>query len=331
MCDDKQKGRFKAINIIDLQSIGMDTIIPESDLTIQTNDKIVQYKYIEPEDERYDLIFKPGCFAIVNTSAGAILKPFNLRDYNLLKTIDNTSIILQEASKFFSRVHVYEQLKRDPKRAILLCSDPGVGKSAAINEVCKTFLNEEGTVVMIWDTTSISATAVNKMFLLNGKFREDVKKLILVIEDIDGGSIDQYSGGPRGADSSLLNLLDGVGQPFQNIPTFIISTTNNPETSVQALIDRPGRFDKVMTLKTPDEKECVDLLKFIKETDSLTEDEYKAAELASKSKFSIAHIQECVVRSMLDDVSVLEATLQLIEHKKKFKEGFRQAANKMGL
>ena len=70
--------------------------------------------------------------------------------------------------------------------------------------------------------------------------------------------------------------------------------------------------------------------KFITKQDELSEDDVKAMELASKNEFSIAHIQECVVRSLIDDISVLESTQQLVDHKKKFKNSFQDVKAGLG-
>jgi SpoVK/Ycf46/Vps4 family AAA+-type ATPase len=318
----EDQGKFKWLKATKLEDLidGTAKEIPESDLTIQTDTHIVQMEYIDPEDTRRQTIIKPGCFSIEDTSAGIQLNKFELKHYELLETIDNTSVILSEVNKFYGKLDVYKKLGKDPKRALLMASPPGVGKTAAINKVCVNFLKDPGTTVIVWDTSDVRSSSVNKFFLNNSKFQKKVKKLILVMEDIGGGSTDGYEG-PRGADSSLLNLLDGVGTPFQGIPTFILATTNNPENSVAALIDRPGRFDKVVTMKTPGVKECSALLEFIVKRES-TEAEKAAAKLAAKNEFSIAHIQESLVRSMIDDISIMEATKQLVEHKKLFKKAF---------
>ena len=198
----------------------------------------------------------------------------------------------------------------------------------------KSSLEDKGTAAVIWDTSEIRASSVNKFFLSRSKFHKDVKRLILIIEDIEGGtSEDDYSS--KGINSSLLNFLDGVGNPFKGIPTFIIATTNNPERSVGALIDRPGRFDKVIEMKTPNAKECGELLEFIigdKDRIKAEKGLNEAAELSAKNEFSIAHLQESVVRSMLDDISVLDAVKQLVEHKKRFKEAFaKKPKGRLGL
>lgn len=323
-----KSGFFKVKSITDIDDLKVDSKIPESDLTIQEKGKIVQFDHVEPEEERPAEIIKPGSYTLEDTSFGIKLKKMPLRNYNLLKSIDNTSAILSEVQKFVDKVKVYEELGRDPKRALLLCSPPGVGKTAAITDVCQTFLKNKRTSVVTWDTSATRSSSINRFFLQYSEFAKNVDLFIFVMEDIGGGTVEENHG-PRGTDSSLLNLLDGIGNPFKGVPTFIIATTNNPEQSVGALIDRPGRFDKVIELKTPSEKECLELLAFISKK-QLTDEEKEAAKLAAKNGFSIAHLQEVVVRSRLDDISMLTATKQLVKHKERFKNAF-QDVKRLGI
>ena len=321
-------GFFKLKKITDVSKLKEGDKIPESDLTIQEKSKILQFDHVEPDDETPATIIKPGSFAIEDTAMGVKLKKMQLRSYNLLKSVNNTQQILDEANKFFSKISAYHDLGRDPKRAALLCSPPGVGKTAAITDVCQEFLKDKGTCVITWDTSSVRSSSVNRFFLQHSEFHKGVKRLIFIMEDIGGGTVEDHHGS-RGADSSLLNLLDGIGSPFKGIPTFIIATTNNPEQSVGALIDRPGRFDKVIELKTPSAAECRELLAFISKR-VLTEEELEAADLAAKNQFSIAHLQEVVVRSLLDDVSMMTVTKQLIKHKERFRNAF-QDVKRLGM
>ena len=319
------KGKFVVRKITSLKDLKEKSELPQSDLTIQLTkeDAIIQFDYEENENEETPKIqIKPGCFNFSYEKSELVLKKIELREYKLLKSIDSSKIILAEADKFFSRLHVYEKRKREPKRAILLCSLPGAGKSSNVNTVCRQFLKEPGTTVIIWDTSSIKSSEVNEFFINDSVFAKDVKKLILVIEDIEGGVTENDGGYRKTSESSLLNLLDGVGRPFKGVPTFIMGTTNNPENSVGALVDRPGRFDKVIELKTPNAKEFMDLLKFMLEKDVLDEKEIKSAEIAAKNVFSIAHLQECVDRCDLDDITIDEAVDQLVNHKKRFKDAF---------
>lgn len=321
-------GFFKVKKITKLADLEVGHKIPESDLTVQNESMMYQFDHVEPDDEKPAETIRPGSFSIEDTPMGVKLKKIKLRNYSLLKSIDNTAQILSEASKFFQKLEVYKGLNRDPKRALLLCSPPGVGKTAAITDVCQEFLKDKNTSVVTWDTSAVRSSSVNRFFMQHSEFSKKVERFIFVMEDIGGGTVEDHHGS-RGADSSLLNLLDGIGNPFKGVPTFIIATTNNPEQSVGALIDRPGRFDKVIELKTPSETECVDLLAFISKRE-LSKEETEAAKLAAKHGFSIAHLQEIVVRSLLDDTSMMAVTKQLVKHKERFKNAF-QDVKRLGI
>lgn len=329
--------KFKLAQVTKIQDI-IDkkvTVIPESDVLFQTQEYVIQFAEDKQEDDDVNkIIINPGCFSFVNLPmAGLALSKFELRDYNLLLNIDNTKLISEEMVKFFNKVDLYKKLNRTPKRSVLLCSLPGVGKTSTISRVAKDFLEkDEGTCVIIWDTSEFNAPSINNFFLKKSTFSEKVTKLILIIEDIEGGSHDSSSSGRFSSSSSLLNFLDGVGEPFKGIPAFTIATTNNPEKSVGALIDRPGRFDKVLELKTPNAKEAQELLKYIGKIEDLDEDQITACELAASNEFSIAHIQEIVIRSLIDDKSILEVTKELVNHKKRFKNAFiNSPIRKIGL
>lgn len=317
----ENEGFFKVKKITNIKDLDENSTIPESDLTVQEHGKIYQFSYEEPKDDK-KIEIKPGSFSLEERSGSVIMSKTEIREHKLLKSVLNTSIILKEAEKFEKKIDSYYRAKgRDPKRAILMCSPPGVGKSAAISDVARMYLKRPGTCVCIWDTSAIRSSDVSKFFLQKSEFTDEVKMFIFIIEDIEGGSIeDDY--GPKTTHSSLLNLLDGVGVPFKGVPTFIMATTNNPEKSVGPLIDRPGRFDKVIELSTPKEAECVELLKFMLDKKKLSNDELKAAAKAAKCQFSIAHLQEVVDRMFLDDIDILESTDQLAKHKERFQNGF---------
>jgi hypothetical protein len=303
--------------------------IEESDLSFQTETTLYQFDIAE-EPKRQLVKIKTGVYSLEATSSGILPTEMELREYHLLDSISNAKTIMNEGDKFFSKLDVYTELKLEPKRAVLLYSQPGVGKTSSINAVCKKYLKEEGTVVHIWDTSSVRASDVSQFYLNDSEFDSSVKRLILVIEDIGGSSSEDDHYSPRSASSSLLNLLDGIGRPFKGVPTFIIGTTNNPEKSVGALIDRPGRFDKVIEVPAPSESECKELLSFYLNRE-INEEEQEAAKVAAKNKFSIAHLQEAITRTKLDDISVKEAVIQLAEHKAKVKKAFANVNDRLGL
>lgn len=310
----------KRITSIEDLISGKAQFIPESDITFQTKDQIIQLDLHDEAKTKDKYVIKSGVFIFESTNSGMILSPIELRRNKVLESIGATDEILKEGDKFFNRLDIYERRSLIAKRAILLMSAPGIGKTAAINLTCHKYREKDDkTCVIVWNTASIKSRDVLDFLMADSEFK-DVSKLIMIMEDIGGGSVDEYDG-PKGVDASMLNLLDGVGNPFQNVPTFIIATTNHPEQVAEALIDRPGRFDKCLELKSPSQDEAVQLYKFFLDKE-LDDDTLKAAEIAAKNKFSIAHISESITRSELDDTTVLEAVNSLVEHKKKFKKAF---------
>jgi ATP-dependent 26S proteasome regulatory subunit len=195
-----------------------------------------------------------------------------------------------------------------------------LGKSSSIEKFCGDAMNEDaGTVVMIWPTSEIEADSLVRFLTARSEYTAECSRLILIIEDIGGGERDGDHG-RSGVDSGLLNLLDGVGVTFR-LPTFIIATTNHPENLLESLADRPGRFDLMMELNPPTPDERALLLAFIAKRE-LTADEIEAVKQVGANEFSIAHLEECVVRAELHDKTYPEVIKELIEHSKKYKKGF---------
>jgi hypothetical protein len=310
-----QKTRFDALVKGDVVEL------PESDLCFQNNEDIIQFKYLRPdEDKKYEI--KPGIYTLADSPSGINLLKTELQNEPLLETIDNTSKIIAEARKFFSKLHVYEKRGRAKKRGVLLYSKPGMGKTQAIKKFCRDFCSEDpGTVVFIWPTSAVEADSVSRFLTTQSEYVPECTRLILIVEDIGGGERD----GDRGrmaVDSGLLDLLDGVGVTFK-LPTFIVSTTNHPENLMESLANRPGRFDLKMELKPPRYEERVALLAFIAQKE-LNEEERDCLKLKGSEEFSIAHLTEVVIRSELDDKSYADVVKELIEEAKQFKKGFEE-------
>lgn len=323
-------GKFTLVKKTEFKDLaeGMVIELPESDLAIQNEQFLLQFKYERPEqEEKYEI--KPGIYRLVEGQFGVNTAQYEMRNEPLLETIDNTSKIIAEARKFFSRLHVYEKRGRTKKRGVLLYSKPGMGKTQAIKKFCQDFVQEDpGTVVLVWPTSEIDADAISRFLSIRSTFAAECTRLVLVIEDI-GGNEHEGHRGPRGVDSGLLELLDGQGVSFK-LPTFIIATTNHPENLLESLADRPGRFDMMIELAPPSGNERIALLEFIAQRE-ITEEEKVAITMKGTENFSVAHISEVVIRADLDDKTYAEVVKEMIEHSKKFKKGFEEDKGGMGL
>lgn len=324
----KKEGKFIVKSVIDFDELKEGMVIKESDLCFQNEDIIVQCEYIKPVDASDKFIIKPGIFSLAYVGQSVGLEELNLKQRRILTSYDNSKRIMDEANNFFSQKAVYEFLEKDMKRAIMLYSPPGFGKTSAITKLSQALVEEDkGTVVMNWPTCEIEARNVSRFLSSRSEYSKECTRLIFIIEDIGGGEIEDQ-GGQRGVDSALLNLLDGVDVTFP-LPTFIIATTNYPGNLLDALADRPGRFDEFVELDPPNEDQRVELVKFISKREELSEDEIKAIKKAKN--FSLAHLAEIVERSMLKNKTYTEVVDDIINHKAKFSKNFEKVKKGVGL
>jgi ATP-dependent 26S proteasome regulatory subunit len=324
------EGRFKIKKITKFKDLteGQVVELPESDLCFQNEEQIIQMKYERAEEDRkYEI--KPGIYTLIETAIGLATSKVELKKRGLLESIDNTKQILREARIFFSKLHVYEQLGRPKKRGVLLYSRPGMGKTSAIEKFCADAVAEDaGTVVVVWPTSDIEADLVARFLSTRSEYVKECTRLILIIEDIGGGERDSEHG-RASVDSGLLNLLDGVGVTFR-LPTFIVATTNHPENLLESLADRPGRFDLMLMLKPPTHEEKKALLAFISKRE-LNDEEKESIGTKGTEDFSIAHLEEVAVRSLLHDKSYKQVVEELVEHSRKYKKNFEDKKNKFGI
>lgn len=317
------RGKFvlkKITDFADIEASCNKYELPESDLCFQTDTKIFQFQYIKSDtDNKYEI--KPGFQTLILTSHGLSTASIEFRKRELLESISSTSAILKEAQTFFSKLHIYDQLGRQKKRGVLLYSAPGCGKSSSIERFCQEFAAEDpGTVVLVWPTSKIEADTVLEFLSAGSVYSKECTRLILVIEDIGGSEHDSSS--TRYVDSGLLNLLDGIGLTFK-LPTFVVATTNHPESLLASLADRPGRFDLMLKISPPTYEEKIKLLSFFAKRE-LTDEEKKSLGKKGAEDFSVAHLEEIVVRSMLHDKSFEEVIDELINHSKLFHGDFQE-------
>lgn len=299
--------------------------LPESDLCFQNEEGIAQFKYEKGDEKDNKIVVEPGMYTLTSTNVGLVNVKTELCAHDLLKDVISTKKITDEAKTFFSKLHIYEQLNRPKKRGVLLYSDPGMGKSSAIADFCTTAVKEDaGTVVYIWPTSKVDADDVAHFLSVRSEFTEECSRLILIIEDI-GGNEHEGHGGARGVDSGMLNLLDGLEVTFR-LPTFIMATTNYPQNLLKELADRPRRFDLLIKLDPPSANERVKLAEFISKR-TLNAEEVAALKHKRCDNFSIAHVEEMLIRSLLHDKTLMEVIEEIVTHKDKFAKEFNEASS----
>jgi SpoVK/Ycf46/Vps4 family AAA+-type ATPase len=217
----------------------------------------------------------------------------------------------------------------DKDKLFLLGDFTVTHNTASITQYCQMAIKEDpGTVVIVWPTSQIESEWVLDFLERKIEYTKKCTRVILIMEDIGGGERENQ-GESRGVDSALLDLLDGLRTVFK-LPTFMIATTNYPQNLLSALADRPGRFDMMLELDPPSYEEKVQLVEFIAKR-SLTEEEKDALSSKELKDFSVAHLKEIVVRSMIHDKTIPQVIKELVAHKKKFHDAFaKKAKDSMG-
>lgn len=298
-------GFFRVKSKTKIADLNLGDVVQESDFCCIEDGQIVQLEHVDEDEKARPYIVKPGIWSITRSGMEMVLEPTSYANDEILPDLMNTKQITDKIDCFFRNLHMYAKFGIEiPRRAALLYGPAGTGKTSTLIHVANKYANDGETAVLNWSTDKFEAHQI-KDFIKRFEYK-DVKKLILVAEDIGGVEIDQQR---RPSDSSLLSLLDNKEKIFK-LPIFTIATTNFPENFLGNLTNRPGRFDDKIEVGYPDGSARARLLQFfLKGSGS----EQVLAKLAEKryGKFSAAHVQEVVIRSAIYEVS-LEESIDLV-------------------
>ncbi len=179
---------------------------------------------------------------------------------------------LIEIVDFLKRPEKYTKMGARVPKGILLYGKPGTGKTliakAIAGEADVPFISMSGSE-FIEMFAGLGASRVRKLF-------ERARKLapcIVFIDEIDAiGSRRTSNNGAESENNQTLNQLlvemDGFGSEETII---VLAATNRPEMLDKALL-RPGRFDRQITIPTPDLKGRLEILKIHSKDKKLADD-----------------------------------------------------------
>lgn len=157
---------------------------------------------------------------------------------------------------------IFQYLKINPHKGILLFGEPGCGKTmiakAIANEVNAHFISIKGPELLSkWHGQS--EENLRKIF----EEARDLEPSIIFFDEIDSIAQSRSSEENLRIDSKfvnqLLTLMDGV-ESFGNIK--VLASTNRPELLDKALL-RPGRFDYCIEIMKPTQQGCNDIFEIL--------------------------------------------------------------------
>lgn len=186
--------------------------------------------------------------------------------------LDEEKEELIEIVDFLKKPEKFVKMGAKIPRGVLLYGKPGTGKTliakAIAGEADVPFISMSGSE-FIEMFAGLGASRVRKLF-------EKARKLapcIVFIDEIDAiGSRRSSSSGAETENNQTLNQLLVEMDGFSSEETIIVlAATNRPEMLDKALL-RPGRFDRQITIPSPDLKGRLEILKIHSEDKKLSDD-----------------------------------------------------------
>lgn len=209
---------------------------------------------------------------------------------------------------FFDKKEVFDKYNMVRKRSSLLFGPPGTGKSFSAIHLCKKVIQEYDAIVIL---TPPKDTGFDS---LTSGFREPLqdRTTIFMVEELTEA---------KGKKEEILSFLDGENS-WNN--SYAIGTTNYPGKLDKNIVDRPGRFDKVIEVDEPDKQERKKYL------ESVTDRTYTDKELAMTEGYSFSYLKELVLRMELEDKS-LETVIEGFEElKREIDDAFQDREDTIG-
>lgn len=186
---------------------------------------------------------------------------------------------------------IYHKNGLQLKRGLIFSGVPGCGKTQTFKVLC----NQTDWTVLWVSPKHLERGAKSIAQIVT--LAKELSPTIMLLEDIDLYGGDRASNHNPALLGEMMNQLDGVQD---NTDIITIATTNNKEVLEKALLDRPGRFDKVIDFPLPDEAERLKMLKVFSNglVDETVPFLKKVAEVSSKGMTG-AEVRELVNMAVL--------------------------------
>jgi len=187
------------------------------------------------------------------------------------------------AHTFIQNLGIISETNLKSSRGIILSGPPGCGKTMAIKAMIESYPD---TTFIVMTSEHLQRRCVHTIYDIARRLAPSV----VVLEDIDsaGGLSRKVASHPILGE--VLQALNGVSE---NKGVFTIATTNFVEDLDDALRDRPGRFDVIVTIGLPDSDARYPMLEKHCEANGITPTEKELTRLVSLTKdFSGAWLAE---------------------------------------
>ncbi len=170
---------------------------------------------------------------------------------------------LQEIVSYLQNSKEYTEIGAKIRKGILLTGTPGNGKTL----LARAFAGEVGCPFVVITASDLenmwvggTAAQIRSLFATARKLAEKYGACIIFIDEIDaiGGKRGSSWGYKDAGLNKLLTEMDGFKK--ENNSIVVLGATNRPEMLDEALL-RPGRFDRIISVKNPDAAAREEVLK----------------------------------------------------------------------
>ena len=243
---------------------------------------------------------RPGVYSTGITNSG---QPFLVNETpvtdDLLTLPDSSSSnLLGEFERFWKLEDTFKDNGFLHKRGFFLVGPPGSGKTSIIQLLAKSLVEKFDGIVVYLENPNIGYACLRMIRSI-----EPERKIICILEDFDS-LIKNYE------EADFLSLFDGE----KSIDHVVyVATTNYPEDIDKRFLDRPSRFDQIVTVGLPSFEDRLFYLK----AKAPTIDDATLEKWAKETKdFGIAHLKEVIVSVTCFGYS-FEETLKRLKDQKK--------------
>lgn len=317
--------RYRVISVVPRASLQQGYSFDSVDGAIVLQDDS-NFFFVAPDEHLKEPV-GPGVYSLFRRSKPGSsfvseiwVSPTSFRDVVLFNSQEAVNRVITRVKAFYDRVHLLTR----SNRGFLLVGPQGSGKSITIGHLINHFASEGGMVTIVYQTDKFYTTEL-KEFLQGISFADTVKRVMLVMEDIGGK--DTHS---SKVDPALLSILDNV-EVTVSLPLAIIATTNFPESLLENLLDRRGRFDDVIEFTFPDAATRVRYLQTCSNNEEVSDDFLAEIRKKEYNTLTVADLEAIIDDARLYQVSHFDALSDIVKHHKRAKKAFTKERSNLGL
>jgi hypothetical protein len=317
---------YRVINVVPRTNLQKDFVFDSAADAFMLQDELNFY-FVAPAEHVREPI-APGVYTLFRRSKPGTsfatepwVKPTAFRETVLFISQDAVTRTINRVNGFFDRVHLLSRTNR----GFLLLGPQGAGKSITVSHLINHYKAAGNTVSIVYQTDKFHPTEF-KDFLQDLSFTEEVKRVILLIEDIGGKSLE-----PSKIDPTMLSILDNIEVTIR-LPLAIIATTNFPESLLENLLDRRGRFDDIIEFTYPDAAARVRYLQTYSRDEEISDDFLAEIRKRDYNTLTVADLEAIVDDARLFQISHSDVLADIMKHHKRAKKSFaNDKASSLGL